>query len=75
MIYQKNRLPANDSHEISCFIGRLNLKLSSAANYRWRFKDKHTTAILESAVGSEPFHELDHFVILLYQHQIVTFVN
>ena len=42
MILHENRLPADDSHEISCLIGyiskkRPNLKLSSAANYRWRF--------------------------------------
>ena len=43
MILHENRLPADDSHEISCLIGyfrkkRQNLKLLSAANYRWRFK-------------------------------------
>ena len=42
MILHENRLPADDSHEISCVIvilkKRQNLKLSSAANYRWRFK-------------------------------------
>ena len=43
MILHENRLPADDSHEISCLIGyfskkRQNLKLPSAANYRWRFK-------------------------------------
>ena len=37
-------MPADDSHEISCLIcyfekkKQQNLKLSSAANYRWRFK-------------------------------------
>ena len=43
MILHENRLPADDSHEISCLIGyfkkkRQNLKLSSAANYRWHFR-------------------------------------
>ena len=43
MISYENRLPADDSHEISyliCYFGkkRQNLILSSAANYRWRFK-------------------------------------
>ena len=42
MIFHENRLPADDSHEISCLIllflkKRQNLKLSSAANYSWRF--------------------------------------
>ena len=37
MILHENRLPADDSHEISCLIKRHNLKLLSAANYRWRF--------------------------------------
>ena len=43
MIFHENRLPADDSHEISCLIVIFeklqNLKLSSAANYRWRFMD------------------------------------
>ena len=42
MIFHENCLPADDSHEISCLIcffeKRQNLKLSSAATYRWRFK-------------------------------------
>ena len=42
MILDENRLPADDSHEISCLFlflkKRQNLQLSSAANYRWRFK-------------------------------------
>ena len=43
MIFRENRLPADDSHEISgliCYIlkKRKKLKLSSAVNYRWRFK-------------------------------------
>ena len=42
MIFHENRLPADDSHEISYLIllflkKRKNLKLSYAANYRWRF--------------------------------------
>ena len=42
MIFHENRLPADDSHEISCLIcyflkKQQNLKLSSAAKYRWRF--------------------------------------
>ena len=41
MIFHKNRLPANDSHEMSAlfviFEKQHSLKLSSAANYRWRF--------------------------------------
>ena len=40
MIFHENRLPADDSHEISCLIcyfeKAAKLKLSSAANYRWR---------------------------------------
>ena len=43
MKFHENHLPADDSHEMSCLIcfcflkkGQ-NLKLSSAANYRWRF--------------------------------------
>ena len=43
MLLHENRLPADDSHEISCLIcyfekKRQNLKLSSAANYSLRFK-------------------------------------
>ena len=39
----QNRLPADDSHEIPCLITttkkqQQNLKLSSAANHRWRLK-------------------------------------
>ena len=41
MIFHENRLPADDSHEISYLIvtfeKRQNLKMLSAANYRWRF--------------------------------------
>ena len=43
MIFHENR-PADDSHEISrliCYFEekkQQNLKLSSAASYRWRFK-------------------------------------
>ena len=42
MIFHENRLPADDSQKISCLIGyflkkQINLKVSSAANYRWRF--------------------------------------
>ena len=40
MIFHENRLRADDSHEISCLIciekGE-NLKLTSAANYKWCF--------------------------------------
>ena len=51
MILHENRLPADNSHEISRLIGyflkkRQNLKLSSAANYRWRF----STVYLERSV-------------------------
>ena len=50
MIYHENCPPADNSHEISCLIfflkkRRQNLKLSSAANYRWRFKGLTPTAI------------------------------
>ena len=44
IIFHENRLPADDSDEILYFICYLwkkkqqNLKLSSAANYRWRFE-------------------------------------
>ena len=43
IILHENRLPADDSHEISfpylLFLKKWqNLQLSSAANYRWRFK-------------------------------------
>ena len=42
MILHENRLPADGSHEIPCLIGYFEkaakLKLSSAANYRRRFK-------------------------------------
>ena len=43
MIFHENCLPADDSHEISyliCYFWKKqhNFKLSSAANYRWRFK-------------------------------------
>ena len=46
MIFHENRLPADDSHEISCLIcvflkKQQNLKLSSAANYRWCFMCYH----------------------------------
>ena len=42
MILHENHVPADDSYEISCLIllflkKQQNLKLSSAANYRWRF--------------------------------------
>ena len=41
MIFHENRLPADDSHEISFLICNFekaaNLKLSSAANYSWPF--------------------------------------
>ena len=41
-MFHENRVPADDSHEISFLIcifeKRQNLKLSSAANYRCRFK-------------------------------------
>ena len=41
MIFHENCLPADNSHKISCLIvifeKAANLKLSSAANYRWRF--------------------------------------
>ena len=45
MTFHENRLPADDSHEISCLISYFRKKeqiskLSSAANYRWRFKGK-----------------------------------
>ena len=37
----ESRLPADDSHEISCLIvifsKAANFQLSSATNYRWRF--------------------------------------
>ena len=40
MIFHENRLPADDSHALSCDICYLkkqqNLKLSYAENYRWR---------------------------------------
>ena len=44
MIFHENRLPEDDSHEISCliclfaFFKQQNLKVSSAANYRWRYR-------------------------------------
>ena len=43
MIFHENLLLAGDSHEISCLIcyfgkKQQNFKLSSTANYRWRFK-------------------------------------
>ena len=42
MIYHENRLPADDSHEISCLLLVLkkpeNLEMSSAANCSWSFK-------------------------------------
>ena len=48
MIFHENHqladVLADDSHEISClicyFVKAANLKLSSAANYRWRLKGK-----------------------------------
>ena len=48
MKFHENRLPADDSHEISCLISYFlkkwqNFKLSSAAKYRWRFKGKVST--------------------------------
>ena len=43
MILHENRLPADDSHEYHALFDNFekaaNFKLSSAANYRWRFKD------------------------------------
>ena len=45
MIFHENRLPADDSHALFALFVILkkkkNLKLSSAANYRWRFRVKH----------------------------------
>ena len=43
MIFHENRLPADDSHKISCLNSlflknRQKFKLSSAAKYRWGFK-------------------------------------
>ena len=42
MILHENRLPADDSHGIMSywlfFKKRQNLKLSSAATYKWRLK-------------------------------------
>ena len=43
MMFYENRLPTDDSHEISCLIryyykSGKNFKFSSAAIYRWRFK-------------------------------------
>ena len=43
MIFHEYRLPADNSHEISCLIlyllkKRQNFKLLSAAKYRWCFK-------------------------------------
>ena len=54
MIFHENRLPADDSHEMSwnsmpyllILKKRQNLKLSSAANYRWRFMLKFKTTVL-----------------------------
>ena len=43
MIFHEYRLPADDSHEISILKKRQNLKLSSAANYRWCFMDLMTS--------------------------------
>ena len=38
MIYNESHPPADESHYISCLLlSQQNLKLSSAANYRWRF--------------------------------------
>ena len=41
MIFHENRLPADDSLEISCLIvifeKEAKFELSSAANYRWDF--------------------------------------
>ena len=41
MKFHENRLPTDDSHEISsliCYFEKAeHLKLSSAANYRWHF--------------------------------------
>ena len=40
MIFHENCLPADNSHEISCLFllkKQQNLKVSSAANSRWRF--------------------------------------
>ena len=40
MIFYENRLPADDPHEMPSFLflkKQQNLKLSSAANYRWPF--------------------------------------
>ena len=45
MVFHKNYLPADDSHEISCLFvifekrkkKKQHMKLASTANYRWRF--------------------------------------
>ena len=56
MIFPENRLPANDSREISCLIcyfwkKQQNLNLSSAANYRWRFLGQcHDTSTVKSEI-------------------------
>ena len=39
MIIYESRLPADDSHEISCLLKKQQiLKLVSAESYGWRFK-------------------------------------
>ena len=43
MIFYENRLPADDSHEISCLIcyfrKKAKFEIVASANYRLRFKD------------------------------------
>ena len=68
MILHENRLLEDDSHEISCLIGyflkkRQNLKLSSAANYRWCFKGLF---IIQQGQGIQCLH---------HSHLIIYFVN
>ena len=60
MIFHENRLPADNSHEVSClnlFLKKQQyVKLSSAANYRWRCMGKITPLSSLKCV-CEPFHK------------------
>ena len=55
MIFHENRLPADNSHEISCFFVILekgkHLKVSSAANYMWRFMGKQLPGLVPAMLG------------------------
>ena len=64
MMFRENRLPADDSRNFMSYLlflkKRQNLKLSSAANYRCRFK-----GFTFFPTSKDICHLLSHFFMLL----------